>query len=367
MHRLGSSWGEKTPTGWQGGLWIYIGFYEWRKKAKSKDSFNEMWKFQALGALQKERSLPWAQAAQEYVGYPCGSKSDPGCLFQAEWSQVWENPPQIFCETPNLSLLPGTPCTRSMKGLKWEGEEQGLGWKGSGEGLTKQEILCSRAGESQSSSRARQELPSPPAPADYPDGVMMIQGQELYFLYFPLSTAADHVLIIGTKQGSQIIHPQRLKDVLFFCEIREEKGQFWINVCLWRTQGEASSKQPECSAAKSKSSLCYTLIFLGHRNTAWNPKGHSWISIGKARLRKCTWPQPEKWFGFISEFSEPKDTRNVCIIYDPRGIELGWEIFSCHLLIPPQKDTAQTFKQILRMTASCSPGVTANFGALLDF
>lgn len=35
--------------------------------------------------------------------------------------------------------------------------------------------------------------------------------------------------------------------------------------------------------------------------------------------------------------------------------------------MPPQKETSQTSEQILRMTASCSPGVTANFEALLDF
>lgn len=31
------------------------------------------------------------------------------------------------------------------------------------------------------------------------------------------------------------------------------------------------------------------------------------------------------------------------------------------------EDTSQSLKQILRMTASCNPGVTADFEALLDF
>lgn len=132
------------------------------------------------------------------------------------------------------------PCTRRMKGLKGE-RGAGLlwgGWRGQGKVWANKKSFVHGQEKPKAAAGQVGLLPSPPAPADYPDGVMMIRGQELCF---PLFTAADNILIIGKPNNPATETEGFLKIIFLFIFF----VKFCTNIYLWMTQ-------PERSAAKSK-------------------------------------------------------------------------------------------------------------------
>lgn len=171
MHRSGSSLEEKKRPRLAVRSVNLSWFSRVEEESKKQRLFQWDVKIPSPGSSAEGKKPPLTPGCSgTHVGYSCRLQIRPWIFIPSRMEPSLEkSTTDALWETKSLpaSWAGLTPCTGRMPQGKGEGgrdrNRAALGWKSSVRGLTKQEILCSRAGETQSSSRACQAAPLSPS------------------------------------------------------------------------------------------------------------------------------------------------------------------------------------------------------------